>query len=131
MDDQDTIFLEQHQVEKLLEAILSGVQQFNIMLEGDEDLNSVEEMLKNSRDIFFNNHSFFLMAVVYAAHILREKSEEYVLKVGLDELDKKILEITKKDPDINDLKLGFEVGLTRQALNTRRRTLGRLGFKVR
>lgn len=48
-----------------------------------------------------------------------------------DELDKKILALVKDNPDLTDVNIGKQIGLTRQAVNARRKKLKAMGHKVR
>lgn len=48
-----------------------------------------------------------------------------------DPTDRRILEMVRKDPDLTDQAIGQQIGLSRQAVNARRRKLRAMGFRVR
>jgi hypothetical protein len=48
-----------------------------------------------------------------------------------DPIDKKILELIEKDPELTDKEIGQNLGLSRQSVNARRRALKKMGHKVR
>lgn len=54
-----------------------------------------------------------------------------VLRPVEDELDRRILQMVTEDPDLKDEEIGREIGLTRQAVNARRKRLQAMGHKVR
>lgn len=48
-----------------------------------------------------------------------------------DPTDQRILQWVTEDPDLTDLKIGQRLGITRQSVNTRRKRLEAMGYKVR
>lgn len=48
-----------------------------------------------------------------------------------DPTDVKILEWVTKDPDTSDTEIGQRLGISRQAVNQRRRKLEEMGYQVR
>jgi hypothetical protein len=48
-----------------------------------------------------------------------------------DPTDQRIWDWMRKDPTLTDVVLGARLGLTRQALNARRRSLAKMGYPVR
>lgn len=48
----------------------------------------------------------------------------------IDPTDERIIEICKKDLLITDGRVGFQIGMSRQAANTRRRKLRAIGYRV-
>jgi predicted transcriptional regulator len=48
-----------------------------------------------------------------------------------DETDRQILDLVTKNPGMSDGEIGLVIGLSRQAVNTRRQKLGAMGYMVR
>jgi hypothetical protein len=48
-----------------------------------------------------------------------------------DEIDKRIFDLVENNPDLKDKEIGQEIGLSRQAVNTRRIRLKAVGYRVR
>lgn len=133
---EDLIQIENQEVsialkEDLIEATLEANRTINDLMRGDEDLNNIEILLLSNRETLLINYKFLLMAIFHAncIHTLKLKSLDADFR--LDPIDRKILELVGQDPDLNDTQVAQQLKLSRQAVNTRRQTLKKMGFTVR
>ncbi len=82
---------------------------------------AVEEGLRKGQKIWRESHDL----------ASQEQHPPARAQTELDAIDQQIVEITKDDVDITDSALGSQIHMTRQAVNTRRVRLKKLGYTVR
>lgn len=136
---------------KLLESIASIEKAIkkrnpNARLNWRRDYHLALETAQTPRDYeIIHNMSFFEFCE-YVLHLegaryrsARSQGEQrstpaaqaLALPPVMDEIDRRILEIVTDDPDLTDSQVGAKIGLTRGAVNPRRRALGKAGHRVR